>query len=291
MPDSRIITFTAKESEDGITLGSLLKYRGVSRSLTAKLKRRENGITLNGVRARTSDIVRTGDAAAICLADLCGRTGEHFLEANNEINVPVLYEDEDVIVFDKPVHMPVHPSCGHRGDTLGNCFAAMYPGTAFRPLNRLDKDTSGLCAIARNPHAANLMQKDMKKVYYAAVCGKILRAGRIDAPIGRAENSIIKREVRPDGKPAVTEYTVVTGNEKYTLLRVTLLTGRTHQIRVHFAHIGYPLAGDDFYGGDTSDIKEQALHCGELEFTSPVSGKKVTVHSTLRKEISELFTK
>ena len=194
----------------------------------------------------------------------------------------------DVVVFDKPVNMPVHPSIKHQGDTLGNCFSAMYPQLTFRPVNRLDKDTSGLCAVAKNPHAANVLQGTLKKVYYAVVCGEIASGGRIDAPIGRAGESIIRREVREDGQRAVTDYTIIKGNRKYTLLRVILLTGRTHQIRVHFSHTGHPLAGDDFYGGSTADTAYQALHCGELEFVSPVSKEIVRVSSPIRNDMEQL---
>lgn len=280
--DIRIINFAAEEKEDGIDVGTLLRHRGVSKRLITKLKRTQNGIMLNGLHIRTIDTVKTGDIISLSMSD------ERRLDANCEIKVPVVYEDDDVVVFDKPVDMPVHPSIKHQGDTLGNCFSAMYPDLTFRPVNRLDKDTSGLCAVAKNAHAANLLQGTLKKVYYAAVCGKLTQGGRIDAPIGRSGDSIIKREVRSDGQRAITEYTIIKGNEDYTLLRVLLHTGRTHQIRVHFSHIGYPLAGDDFYGGSVKDITHQALHCGELEFTSPVTGEKISVISPLREDIEAI---
>ncbi len=279
----RTITFVADDSEDGSDVGEMLRYRGISKRLVTKLKRCENGITLNGNHIRTIDKVKKGDRLSVYLED------RRRLEANTSINVPVVYEDEDVVVFDKPVNMPVHPSIKHQGDTLGNCFAAIYPDLTFRPINRLDRDTSGLCAVAKNAHAANVLQGTLEKVYYAAVCGRLEADGRIDAPIGRVGDSIIKREVRPDGQRAVTDYTIVNGSGKYTLLRIILQTGRTHQIRVHFSHIGHPLAGDDFYGGDTADIKNQALHCGELEFISPLTREAVKVYSPVRRDIEVLF--
>lgn len=278
----RLIEFTADEADSGSDVGSFLRHNGVSKRLITKLKRCENGITLNGVHARTIDKIRQGDVVAVMLSD------SRSLDANSELTVPVVYEDDDVVVFDKPVNMPVHPSIKHQGDTLGNCFSAMYPQLTFRPVNRLDKDTSGLCAVAKNPHAANVLQGTLKKVYYAVVCGEIASGGRIDAPIGRAGESIIRREVREDGQRAVTDYTIIKGNGKYTLLRVILLTGRTHQIRVHFSHTGHPLAGDDFYGGSTADTAYQALHCGELEFVSPVSKEIVRVSSPIRNDMEQL---
>lgn len=279
----RTLDFIAGEAENGLDVGSMLRRKGISKRLITKLKRCENGIMLNGSHIRTIDKVKKGDCLSVYLED------SRSLEANADINVPVVYEDEDVVVFDKPVNMPVHPSIKHQGDTLGNCFAAMYPDLTFRPINRLDRDTSGLCAVAKNAHSANVLQGTLKKVYYAAVCGKIEKDGQIDAPIGRVGDSIIKRQVRPDGQRAVTDYTIIKGNDKYTLLRIILQTGRTHQIRVHFSHIGHPLAGDDFYGGDVTDINAQALHCGELTFQSPVTRKIVKVTSSVRDDIERLF--
>lgn len=279
----RILEFIVEENESGYTVGELLRRRTVSKRLIVKLKRFENGITLNGNRIRTIDEVSIGDILSVTLED------SKKLEPNYKLTVPIVYEDDDIIVYDKPVGMPVHPSLKHQGDTLGNCFAANYPELTFRPVNRLDRDTSGLCAVAKNAHAANFLQGRLDKTYFAVVCGKIETGGRIDAPIGRVNESIIKREVREDGKPSVTDYIVSVSNDKYTLVKVKLLTGRTHQIRVHFAHIGYPLAGDDLYGGDTSDISCQALHCGELAFHNNITGKDILLFSQIRDEMKKLI--
>ena len=275
--------FVVTDREDGLTVGEVLRLRGVSRRLTVKLKRRENGLTLNGAQTRTVDRVKEGDVLAAAL------DGGVSLEANPSLVVLVVYEDEDVIVFDKPDNMPVHPSAGHYGDTLGNCFGAMFPGLTFRPVNRLDKNTSGLCAVAKNAFSAAMLGGNMEKEYLAAACGVVEGCGRIEAPIGRADGSTIKREVRSDGQQAATNYTIIKENGRYTLLRVAPETGRTHQIRVHFAYIGHPLAGDEFYGGDMSDIKRQALHCCRLSFISPLSGKKVELESSMREDMQQLF--
>lgn len=277
----RSLSFTAEAEENGSTVGDILRRHGVSRRLTAKLKRTENGITLNGKHIRTVDTVKAGDMISLLLLD------EKTLEANSGLYAPVVYEDDDVVIFDKPVNMPVHPSAKHRDDTLGNLFSAEYPGLTFRPINRLDRDTSGLCAVAKNAHAANLLCGNINKVYYAAVCGKLTGSGIINAPIARERDSIVKRVVRPDGQPAVTEYTAIKCSGKYTLLRVILHTGRTHQIRVHFSHMGFPLAGDDLYGGSREDISAQALHCGELSFE--LNGRTIRAESPIREDIMRLF--
>jgi len=261
----------------------LMKQQGVSRRLLTKLKRQDGGITRNGETVRSVDLVCGGDEIVLRLEDTS------LLEANPSLNVPVAYESGSVVVFDKPAGMPVHPSIKHQGDTLGNYFAARYPDLTFRPVNRLDKDTSGLCAVAKGALAAKLLQGSIDKVYYAAVQGVTEESGTIDAPIAREQESIILRCVRDDGQPAVTHFRRIGGNSSYSLEEILLETGRTHQIRVHFAYTGHPLAGDDMYGGSLEHITRQALHCGRLTFTEPLTGKSVTVSSELPQEIISLI--
>ncbi|MDE7288918.1 MAG: hypothetical protein K2N71_05355, partial [Oscillospiraceae bacterium] len=157
--------FNVPAEWDGKSCGDFLRYSGVSRRLSAKLKRVPNGITLNGNHVRTVDVIHAGDVVSIKNIDVS------LLEPNGILNVPIAYEDEGVIVFDKPAGMPVHPSHKHQGDTLGNCFAAMFPDLTFRPLNRLDKDTSGLCAIAKSAYAANVLTGNISKIYAAVTEG------------------------------------------------------------------------------------------------------------------------
>lgn len=298
--DGRIITFCAENCDEGVPCGEFLRRRGVSRRLVTKLKRTEMGITRNGETLRTVDRLRCGDRVELRLED------DKHLEPNSTLRVPVIYEDDDVVVFNKPVGMPVHPSIKHQGDTLGNCFAAMYPKLTFRPVNRLDRDTSGLCAVAKTAHAANCLGGTVEKVYIAAVQGVPVPHDmedtlikwtmspegvyRIDAPIGRAGESIIRREVRGDGQSAVTNYTIIKENGRHSLLRITLETGRTHQIRVHFSALGYPLAGDDFYGGSLEYCKAQALHCGEMSFARLSDGERVNLFCGIRRDMESLFS-
>lgn len=261
----------------------LIKDAGVSKRLISRLKRTENGITRNGSLIRTIDTVDAGDIVILQFQDT------KILEPNFRLGVPIAFENENLVVFDKPVGMPVHPSIKHQGDTLGNFFAAKYPDITFRPVNRLDRDTSGLCIIAKNAFAAAALQNSVKKVYYAVVTGYIDGEGTIDAPIAREKDSIIKRIVSDEGQRAVTHYKAIKSGKKYSLIEIKLETGRTHQIRVHFAYIGYPLAGDDLYGGSTDDICCQALHCGCLCFGEPLTGKEITVTSPLRDDIQKLI--
>ena len=283
----------------GHTCGEFLKANGASRRLVARLKRVDGGITRNGVPIRTSDTVSEGDSIILKSID------KTLLEPNPRLDVPVIYEDSDVIVFCKPAGMPVHPSIRHQGDTLGNCFAAMLPDLTFRPVNRLDKDTSGLCAAAKSAFAANYLGGKISKVYMAVVEGTPIphdtgnslikwqetdSGFRIDAPIGRAGDSIIRREIRSDGQRAVTNYTIVKTDGNHSLLRIELETGRTHQIRVHFSAAGHPLAGDDFYGGSVEFCSAQALHCGEMSFPKPSDGSIVRLFSEIRQDMSGLIS-
>ncbi len=242
------------------------------------------GITRNGELIRSIDTVFPNDEITLKIEDT------RLLEPNASLNVEIAFENENLVVFNKPSGMPVHPSIKHQGDTLGNFFAYRYPELTFRPVNRLDRDTSGLCIVAKNAHAANLLQGGCEKVYYAAVHGITENSGTIDAPIARQTESIILRCVRDDGQHAVTHYRRINCCEKYSLEEIHLETGRTHQIRVHFAHIGHPLAGDDMYGGLREDISRQALHCGELSFRDPITDETITVTAPLPEDIARLFT-
>lgn len=261
----------------------LKKEHGVSRRLLIKLKRTEGGLLRNGGLLRSVDIINGGDKIEITLCE-DGKS----LEPNGGLFVPVAFENEDFVVFNKPAGMPVHPSIRHYNDTLGNYFSYLYKELSFRPVNRLDRDTSGLCFVAKNAHAAHWFSGKLEKTYYAVVSGEISEKGEIRAPIGRADDSVILRCVREDGKQAVTCYEPIEYKNNHTLLKIRLETGRTHQIRVHFSYIGYPLSGDSFYGGDCTYIKRQALHCGGLEIPA-MDGGKITLSSPLPEDMKALL--
>lgn len=270
--------------EEGITLERFLRKNGISRRVIIALKRVPMGMTRNGELCRSVDVLHTGDRICLHIPETEGCRPE----PNRELIIPSVYEDEDIIIFDKPAGVPVHQSCGHYGDSLANAFAARFPDATFRAVNRLDKDTSGLCLAAKSRIGANISSGDISKVYYAVCCGRVSEPLRIDMPIGREDGSTIKRAVRDDGQRAVTNAYPLAGNKRYTLLRVIIETGRTHQIRVHMSFMGHPLAGDGLYGGDCSDIGRQALHCGEMELIHPVSGKKIIAASPFPEDMENL---
>lgn len=280
----RELTFTVSAEENGLTALDFLRKHGFSRRSVTKLKQ-SGGISRGGEMLRTVDRINEGDIIRVVMDDSASEN----VEPNPDIRAAAVFEDDDVIVFDKPPFLPVHPSIRHRTDTLANLYAAMFPNAAFRPVNRLDRNTSGLCVCAKNRRAASLLIKSVSKTYFAVVDGIIEGSGEIDLPIGRTGDSIIKRTVRQDGQPAVTRYKAILHKNGRTLLEITLKTGRTHQIRVHFAHIGYPLCGDDMYGGDCSAIGRQALHCGRVEFAQPVTGERTALESELPEDIRSLI--
>lgn len=277
----RTVEFTIKNKDSGKKIRDFLREFGVSSSLLTKLKNSPVGILKNGVPAKAIDELHNGDKLVINIVE--SGTAPNYSGAEIEI----LYEDEDLIAVNKPPNMPVHESRNHRGDTLSNAVSLHCPG-AFRAVYRLDRDTSGIVLIAKNELAAAKLAGSIKKDYYAVVHGMIKNSGVIDAPIKRERESIIKRCVASDGERAVTRYTPVAHSEKYTLLKLNLETGRTHQIRVHLADLGYPLAGDDLYGGSCEKINRQALHCRDIHFIHPITEKKMHLTCDFPQDLKSL---
>lgn len=243
---------------------------GCSCALIRSLKRYENGIMLNDVHVRTIDLIHTGDIISISLQDqpqdlpACDR------------HVDVLYEDDDVIVYNKPADMPCHPSRAHIGGTLANVFTAHCQRQGVlrtcRILNRLDKDTSGAVLIAKNAFAAATLTGHVQKQYIAVVGGcPQPESGMVDIPVERPDPLDPHREAVSEGRRALTGYRTVAKCTGYSVVECILHTGRTHQIRVHMKYLGCALLGDALYGGNLSQISRQALHCRFLEFVHPVS--------------------
>lgn len=225
----------------------------------------------------------------------------------------ILYEDESYLVIDKPAGIPVHPSCEHYADSLSNrvryYFDQIDLKKKIRPVNRLDKDTSGLVIFAKNEYIQECLIKQMKtkefvKKYIAIVNGYIEnKKGTINAPIARKENSIIERCVNSNGETAITHYQVLNQTQlkelfqcnqpkemnNFDILECTLETGRTHQIRVHMAYIGHPLLGDTLYGISSSLIARQSLHCYKMRFIHPITKQEVIYHSDLPEDMKLIF--
>lgn len=291
------ITFTVSEEMDGITVYNFLRAKcDVSYRLIKRLKRVPMGITANGSHIRTIDILHSGDVVELNIPNDENPTQP------NELPIDIVYEDEHIAVINKPSGMPVHPARDHVTDTLANAFSAHLiasgrPNSAFRVINRLDRDTTGLVLAAKNCHAASLLHGRTDKVYYAICQGTLTDGGTIDAPIRIMEGHGIQREVGEGGVSAITHWTALknmrltspNGNcYDLTLLEIHLETGRTHQIRVHFTSLGMPLAGDDMYGGSRDLIHRQALHCGQLNFIHPITGEPIEFKTPLPQDMADL---
>ncbi|MGI6261461.1 MAG: RluA family pseudouridine synthase [Acutalibacteraceae bacterium] len=285
----RELHFTVPEQFDGARGKFFLRsFCGLSYHTVLELKQVENGVTADGVLLRTIDRVHAGQQVVIRLPQEKERPQQAV-----EMQVPVLYEDDDVLAFDKPPFMPVHPSAGHAADTLANAAAAYLQQkgecATFRPVNRLDRNTSGIVVTAKHAHAAYALSGAVEKAYLAVVQGILTGKGTVDAPLRRMEGHGIRREIGEGGERALTHWRALACGKDHTLLAVRLETGRTHQIRAHFSSLGFPLAGDDMYDGSTELITRHALHCGRAAFSQPVSGEKICLHSPLPKDFRILL--
>ena len=254
---------------------SFLYSHGLSVTLVKKAK--FGGIILNGTTVTVRATVREGDRVEIYL-------NEERSEGIPPMDIPlrVLYEDDDILAVDKPTNMPTHPSKGNNLPTLANAVMGYYGGDfVFRSVNRLDRDTSGVVIIAKNQISASNLSSSMKKglwrkKYHAIVDGcPEPKSARIDAPIERIEEGNIKRTVRPDGKRAVTDYRVIEEYDDCSLCEISLLTGRTHQIRVHMAHVGHPLRSDFLYGVESE--ADYFLRCVEISFPHPKTDEIIVI--------------
>ena len=272
----RTLEFIVPKQYDGAKAHGFLRgYCGLSYRLLTAQKHVERGVTANGRLLRTIDRLHTGDVVRICIPD------DHRPAQESDLPVDIVFEDEDFFVFNKPSGMPVHPSRGHENDTLANACAAhlAHAGRSetFRPLGRLDGDTTGLILSARNPYVAARLSGGPDKEYTAVCEGELSGAGTIDTPIHIKEGHGIQREAGEHGERAVTHWTALSSACGHTLLHLVLETGRTHQIRVHLSFLGHPLAGDDMYGGSREHIGRQALHCGSLRFIHPVTNREIAL--------------
>ena len=297
--EKRIVQ-SVSEQDSGKTIRDYLKSHGFSEAQIRGMKFRANGICLNGRRSRVTAVLETGDRLEL-LADGGESISSHLVSAS--VMPEILYEDEDVIVVNKPAGVPVHPSHGHYGDTLANRLAAYFRQTggevSVRSIGRLDKETSGLVLFAKNRMAAARLsgQRETGKLkkQYLALChweGEQTAEEwhTITKPIAPLAGSLMKMCVHPEGKPAVTHYRVEGYFGNTALLRLWLETGRTHQIRVHMAEAGHPLVGDRLYGEKEEagiKISRAALHAETLTFFQPFTGEELSVHARPPEDMSK----
>lgn len=285
----RILTYQITEEWVGESTAAFLRAQGFSRHILTHLKQTENGIlkqTENGIcregqPVRPSERLQTGDVLTVTLLE--EQSSENIVPVPMELKI--VYEDEDLLVIDKPTDVPVHPSINNFDNTLANGLAYYYQsrGEAFvyRCITRLDRDTTGLLLIAKNMLSGALLsemgkRRKIHREYLAIVTGQTEAEGTIDAPIARREGSVLERCVDyARGERAVTHYCTLESGNGYSLVRLKLETGRTHQIRVHMQYIGHPLIGDFLYNPDYRLLDHQALHSHFLAFAHPVTGERM----------------
>lgn len=282
--------FPVPPGADGVRLDVFLRRQGLSMGLVRAVKQ-AGGFWADGAPIHTDQRLQAGQTVTFDLPP------EHTSVVPQPVPFAILYRDACAAAVEKPAGLAVHPTLNHPDRTLANGWLWQLQSEGqsgvFRPVNRLDKNTSGLVLLALDAYAAPLLAKTARKRYLAIVEGKLPPGpGAIDAPIARRGDSIIGRCVSPGGKPSRTDYTVLAAAGGHSLVECIPRTGRTHQIRVHFAHIGHPLAGDDLYGGRRALIGRHALHCAQLTFGPlPVQGPgaaPVTVQSPLPADMAAL---
>ncbi len=268
-------------------LSSFLKEEmKMSTGLMNRLKWQDK-ILVNGVPQHTDFAVKIGDVITVMLDE----EEPNYPPQDGELTI--LYEDAHLLAVDKPAGMLIHPSHSKNDGTLANFVLGYYRKTgqkcAFHPVTRLDRDTFGIVLLTKNSHIHALMQQtELKKTYHALVCGGPAEdAGIIDAPIARKPLPSLLREVREDGKTCITEFHVLQRMDGYTKLALRPVTGRTHQLRVHCAHMSFPILGDPQYGNGAADfgLTHQLLCAKRLDFVHPITGEEMTLKSKMDAEI------
>ena len=293
----RRLTLTVDEAHGGNKVNTLLRRAlNLSAAAVRRAKTIPGGITLDGEPVFTTARALPGQVLSVAVGD--SENNPKIEPAEGPLNIR--YEDEDLLILDKAGGVPVHPSQGHHGDTLANFLMAHYARqgltAAFHPVNRLDRGTSGLMAVAKHAHAHERLQAQLRDGTlvrtYLAICEGIPEPaeGAVDLPIAREPGSVLRRMVSPEGAPARTRYRVLETGKGRSLVSLKLDTGRTHQIRVHMARLGCPLAGDFLYGTELPALPDRfALHSASLRLNHPVTGKEIALTSPLPAELYRLL--
>ncbi len=275
---NRILEYKINQEYSGYTIEKYLKAQGYSSANITAIKKMPNNVVIDGEWVHMNRSLVAGEVLTVNISE--DSSSEKIPPVKMDLDI--VYEDEDIIVINKPAGLPIHPSLNHYQDSLANGLAYYFESQnkpfIFRCANRLDKNTSGLTVIAKHLVSGNILStmvknREFHREYYAIVEGYLeSKAGTIDAPIGRVADSIITRQVDfESGERAITHYKVLEEKNGLSLVSIHLETGRTHQIRVHFKYIGHPLVGDHLYNPESSLMSRQALHSHEIQFNHPIT--------------------
>ena len=277
---NRTLTYPITEAYAFQTIEQFLRDKGYSSQCIKELKKLQDGILIDNSPKFMKHLLQTGETLTVHIKE------EISSEKIPAVELPldIIYEDEDLLVINKPADMPIHPSLNNYENSLANAlawyFAKQNKPFIFRCINRLDRDTSGLTIVAKHMLSGGILssmvaERTIHREYLAIVRGLVIpESGTIDAPIGRKGDSIIERQIDYScGERAITHYTLKAYKNGHSLLSIHLETGRTHQIRVHMKHVGFPLIGDHLYNPDMECMKRQALHSHRLQFTHPITGE------------------
>jgi len=276
----RAIHYEITSEYEGYSIEKFLKAKGYSSANITAIKKMPENVVIDGKWEHMNRKLMAGETLTVNISE----------EASSKqipavkMDLDIVYEDEDIMVINKPAGLPIHPSLNHYEDSLANGLAYYYESQGkpfiFRCVNRLDNNTSGLTVVAKHLVAAGILStmvknRELKREYLAIVEGHIEPdLGTIDAPIGRVDDTGIMRQVDFEkGESAVTHYQVMHEKNGHSLVSIHLETGRTHQIRVHFKYIGHPLVGDHLYNPSSKAMSRQALHSHRLEFKHPITGE------------------
>jgi len=286
----KIITLKIEKENESLKIESVLRNSlRFSSALLGKLKRKDGSVLLNGANAKLTDRVKSGDELIVKIPK---EKTENIIPVKMPLDI--LYEDEDILAVNKPSSMPVHPVRNHEKDTLANgILCHLGEKSTIHIITRLDRETSGIVLVAKNPLSAAILTEQIKnrkieKEYIAIVEGTPNpEKGTITAHI-KKEGMGICREVSPDGKEAITEYETIKISGNLVKIRAIPITGRTHQIRVHMSYIGTPIYGDSLYGKPRAGERTK-LHCEKISFTHPITNKPIVVKAPLPADMTELI--